>query len=249
MGGSSGELSQASEVDGVTALRQAGSTLKPFLYQLALQGRWLTAASLLDDRPLDLNTNSGLYAPQNYDKDFKGPVSVRTALASSLNTPAVRTIDIVTPNRLRERLYALGLTSLNEAGDYYGYSLALGAADVRLLDLANAYRALATQGLASPPHWTLTEPAPKAQRLLDVQSSFIIGDILSDRTARARTFGLESALATPFWAAVKTGTSKDMRDNWTMGYSRKYTVGVWVATPAARRCGMSRACTVRRRCG
>lgn len=226
--GSSGELSQASEVDGVTALRQAGSTLKPFLYQMALQGHWLTAASLLDDRPLDLNTNSGLYAPQNYDKDFKGPVSVRTALASSLNTPAVRTIDIVTPNRLRERLYALGLTSLSEAGDYYGFSLALGAADVRLLDLANAYRTLATQGISSAPHWTLTEPAPKAQRLLDVQSSFIIGDILSDRTARARTFGLESALATPFWAAVKTGTSKDMRDNWTMGFSRKYTVGVWV---------------------
>ena len=226
--GSSGELSQASEVDGVTALRQAGSTLKPFLYQLALQGHWLTAASLLDDSPLDLNTASGLYAPQNYDKDFKGPVSARTALASSLNTPAVRTIQMVTPTRLRERLYGLGLTSLNEPGDYYGYSLALGAADVRLLDLTNAYRALANQGMASPPHWAITEAAAKPQRLLDAPSSYIIGDILSDRTARARTFGLESALATRFWAAVKTGTSKDMRDNWTIGYSRRYTVGVWV---------------------
>ena len=226
--GSSGELSQASQVDGVTALRQAGSTLKPFLYQMALQGHWLTAASLLDDSPLDLNTASGLYAPQNYDKDFKGPVSARTALASSLNTPAVRTIEMVTPARLRERLFALGLTSLDQPGDYYGFSLALGAADVRLLDLANAYRTLANQGLASAPHWASNEPRAKPQRLLDIQSSFIIGDILSDRTARARTFGLESALATRFWSAVKTGTSKDMRDNWTVGYTRRYTVGVWV---------------------
>ncbi|WP_283150936.1 penicillin-binding protein 1C [Silvimonas soli] len=226
--GSSGDLSKAGAVDGVTSLRQAGSTLKPFLYQIALEGHWLTAASLLDDSPLDLQTASGLYAPQNYDKDFKGPVSARTALASSLNTPAVRTIEMVTPNRLRERLYALGLTSLNESGDYYGYSLALGAADVRLLDLANAYRTLADGGLQNPTRWLSADPKPQAVRLLDEKSSFIIGDILSDRTARARTFGLESALATRFWTAVKTGTSKDMRDNWAVGYSQRYTVAVWV---------------------
>ncbi|GGP27825.1 penicillin-binding protein 1C [Silvimonas amylolytica] len=226
--GSSGDLSRASDVDGVTALRQAGSTLKPFLYQLALQGRWLTAASLINDSPLDLNTVSGLYAPQNYDKDFKGPVSVRTALASSLNTPAVRTVEIVTPARLRERLVALGMNSLTESGDYYGYSLALGAADVRLLDLANAYRTLATGGMQNPLRWLATDTAQASKRLLDEQSSFIISDILSDRTARARTFGLESALATRFWTAVKTGTSKDMRDNWAVGYSRRYTVATWV---------------------
>ncbi|MBB5193145.1 penicillin-binding protein 1C [Silvimonas terrae] len=226
--GSSGDLSRAGDVDGVTALRQAGSTLKPFLYQLALQGHWLTAASLLNDSPLDLNTSSGLYAPQNYDKDFKGPVSVRTALASSLNTPAVRTIEMVTPARLRERLYTLGMTSLNEAGDYYGYSLALGAADIRLLDLANAYRTLATGGTQNPLRWLGSDPKPGSKRVLDEQSSFIISDILSDRTARARTFGLESALATRFWTAVKTGTSKDMRDNWAVGYSQRYTVATWV---------------------
>lgn len=226
--GSSGDLSRAGAVDGVTALRQAGSTLKPFLYQIALEGRWLTAASLLNDSPLDLRTSSGLYAPQNYDKDFKGPVSVRTALASSLNTPAVRTIEMVTPNRLRQRLYDLGLSSLSESGDYYGYSLALGSADVRLLELVNAYRTLATGGLGSPLRWQVRDPRPAPARQLDARSSFIISDILSDRTARARTFGLESALATRFWSAVKTGTSKDMRDNWAVGYSRRYTVGVWV---------------------
>ncbi|BCL75201.1 penicillin-binding protein [Jeongeupia sp. HS-3] len=226
--GSSGGLSRARDVDAVTAPRQAGSTLKPFLFQLALEGRWLTAASLLDDTPIDLQTASGLYAPQNYAKDFKGPVSVRTALASSLNVPAVRAVEIVTPNRLRERLYALGLTTLSESGDYYGYSLALGAADVRLVDLANAYRALADGGAYSPVRYRPAAKPPVLKAIADPASSFIVADILSDRTARSRTFGLESALATRYWSAVKTGTSKDMRDNWTVGFSRRYTVGVWV---------------------
>ncbi|WP_236687614.1 penicillin-binding protein 1C [Chromobacterium subtsugae] len=227
--GSSGRgLSNAAQVDGVTSLRQAGSSLKPFLYQMALQQRYLTAASLLDDSPLDLQTGAGLYAPQNYSKDFKGLVPVRTALASSLNIPAVRTIEMVTPNAFRDRLVQLGFASLTEDGDYYGYSLALGAADIRLLDLANAYRTLANQGLASPPRWTLADAKAKPTRLLDAASSFIIADILSDRTARALTFGLESALSTRYWSAVKTGTSKDMRDNWAVGFSRRYTVAAWV---------------------
>ncbi|MGR2681660.1 penicillin-binding protein 1C [Chromobacterium haemolyticum] len=231
--GSSGRgLSSAAEVDGVTSLRQAGSTLKPFLYQLALERHYLSAASLLGDSPLDLQTGSGLYAPQNYAKDFKGLVSARTALASSLNVPAVRAIEMVGPNALRDRLYRLGLSSLQQDGDYYGYSLALGAADIRLLELANAYRTLANQGLASPTRWTLADPKPKPQRLLNAASSFIIADILSDRTARARTFGLESALSTRYWSAVKTGTSKDMRDNWAVGFSRQRTVAVWVGNAA-----------------
>lgn len=243
--GSSGQLSTAPEVDGVTALRQAGSTLKPFLYQLALQERWLTAASLIDDSPLDLQTASGLYVPQNYGKDFKGLVSLRSALGSSLNIPAVRTLEMVTPQRLRDRLVDLGLSSLVEDGDYYGYSLALGSADVRLLDLANAYRVLANGGLYSLPRYLLHDAMPLVAgeknnvarkggattqwiRKVDAASSFIITDILSDRVARAQTFGFESVLSTPYWSAVKTGTSKDMRDNWVIGFSQTYTVGVWV---------------------
>lgn len=226
--GSSGNFSQAAEVDGVTAVRQAGSVLKPFLYQMALEGKWLTAASLLDDRPLNLGTQSGLYAPQNYASDFKGPVSFRTALASSLNIPAVRIIEIVTPEKFHQRLKALGMKTLDREGDYYGYSLALGAADIRLYDITNAYRTLANLGRQSELRWTLSTPISAQSQVLDAKSSFIIGNILSDRTARARGFGLESALGTRFWSAVKTGTSKDMRDNWTIGYSRHYTVGVWV---------------------
>ncbi|WP_245591041.1 penicillin-binding protein 1C [Deefgea rivuli] len=226
--GSSGDWSRATDVDFVLAERQAGSTLKPFLYQQAIAGRWLTAASLLDDSPLNLNTATGLYNPQNYDKSYKGPVSVRTALASSLNIPAVRTIQMVTPRAFRDQLFALGLSTLKQDGDFYGFSLALGGADVRLLDLSNAYRALANTGVYSLPRMISNSSAVNTQRVLDKASSFIVGDILSDRNARATTFGLENVLATRFWTAVKTGTSKDMRDNWSIGFSRKYTVGVWV---------------------
>jgi penicillin-binding protein 1C len=216
-----------SQVDGVAALRQAGSTLKPFLYQLALERGLLTAASLLDDSPIDVPTKGGLYIPQNYDHHFKGYASVRTSLASSLNIPAVRTLMLTGLERFHDRLRELGITSLRESAGYYGYSLALGSGDLSLLELANAYRTLANGGLFGSV--TLRPRAPEApRRVLDAGTSFIIGDILSDRAARSVTFGLSNELATTYWSAVKTGTSKDMRDNWCIGYSDRYTVGVWV---------------------
>ena len=227
--GSSGDLSSAADVDHVVAPRQAGSTLKPFLYELAIERRWLTAASILDDTPVDLATANGLYIPQNYDHDFKGPVSVRTALASSLNVPAVRTLVMVGPERFHQRLRSLGLTTLRESGDYYGYSLALGSAEVTLAELTNAYRALANRGRADP---IVLVPGSSSARgtshPMDPAAVTIVDDILSDRNARATTFGMDSVLATRGWSAVKTGTSKDMRDNWCVGFDGRYTVGVWV---------------------
>lgn len=256
--GSSGALSAAAQVDGVTSLRQAGSTLKPFLYAQAISEHRLTAASLLDDSPIDLPTGGGLYIPQNYDKHFKGWVSARTALASSLNVPAVRTLVMVSPRRFAQTLVSLGLP-LTQSGDYYGYSLALGSADVTLLTLTNAYRTLANGGRIGALHDrmaargaasvdantvdggaahgasingavdpTNARPAKPGTAIFSPQVSFIVGDMLSDRQARTRTFGLDSPLSTRYWTAVKTGTSKDMRDNWAVGYSRRYTVGVWV---------------------
>jgi len=214
-------------VDGVAALRQAGSTLKPFLYELALERRQITAASLMDDSAIDISTPSGMYAPQNYDKDFKGYVSVRTSLASSLNVPAVRTLMMTGLERFHERLRDVGLASLTQPADYYGYSLALGSAEVSLLELSNAYRTLANGGVYGGV--TLRpQQHPATRRVLDPRASFIVGDILADRAARSVTFGLKNELATTFWSAVKTGTSKDMRDNWCVGYSDRYTVGVWV---------------------
>jgi penicillin-binding protein 1C len=224
--GSSGEFSQAAEVDGVTALRQPGSTLKPFLYAQAIAERRLTAASLLDDSGTQIQTSGGLYIPQNYDHHFKGWVSARTALGASLNVPAVRTLVMVSPDAFHKQLGALGLP-LRETGDYYGYSLALGSAEVSLLQLTNAYRTLANGGRFSPTRFVSGAKA-EARPVLDPGAVFIVGDILSDPNARARTFGSDSILATRFWTAVKTGTSKDMRDNWAVGYSQRYTVGVWV---------------------
>ncbi len=236
--GSSGQLSQASEVDGVLALRQPGSTLKPFLYAQAIAERRLTAASLVEDSPAQITTAGGLYIPQNYDRQFKGWVSVRTALAASLNVPAVRTLVMVTPDAFHRQLGAVGLP-LRESGDYFGYSLALGSPEVPLLHLTNAFRTLANGGQASPVASALARggrqgavaPAdakPRFTPAIDPRAAFIVGDILSDGNARARTFGTDSVLATRFWTAVKTGTSKDMRDNWAVGWSERYTVGVWV---------------------
>jgi penicillin-binding protein 1C len=225
--GSSGSLSAAAEVDGVTAARQPGSTLKPFLYAQALAEQRITAASLLEDSPAHIATASGLYIPQNYDRQFKGWVSARTALGASLNVPAVRTLVMVSPDAFGRQLRALGLP-LKEGGDYYGYSLALGSAEVSLLHLTNAFRSLANGGLHTPVAMRpgLSRAAPV--RALDARAAFIVGDILADPYARARTFGTDSVLATRAWTAVKTGTSKDMRDNWAIGWSERYTVGVWV---------------------
>ena len=147
--GSSGDLSGASAVDGAAALRQPGSTLKPFLYGVAIEQRWLTAASLLDDSPLALTTPNGLYVPQNYERDFKGAISVRSALAASLNVPAVRTLQLVGVERFRQTLQSFGLSSVKHDGEYYGYGLALGGGDTSLLALTNAYRALANGGVVA----------------------------------------------------------------------------------------------------
>jgi penicillin-binding protein 1C len=226
--GSSGGLSRAAEVDGVLAQRQPGSTLKPFLYAEAIAEGRLTAASLLDDSSTQIHTASGLYIPQNYDRQFKGYVSVRTALAASLNVPAVRTLVMVSPEAFARQLRAAGL-ALAQSGDYYGYSLALGSPEVSLLALTNGYRTLANGGRFGETRFMAAQRvARRDSSAIDPRAAFIVADILSDSNARARTFGLDSVLGTRFWSAVKTGTSKDMRDNWAVGWSQRYTVGVWI---------------------
>ena len=223
--GSSGTFSDAPQVDGVLARRQPGSTLKPFVYELAFEKKLITPASLIDDSPAQIATSNGLYLPQNYDHDFKGWVSARTALGGSLNVPAVRVGAMLGPDALVARLNQFGL-ALGQPGGFYGNSLALGSADVTLLALTNAYRALANGGVYSPV--ALRNAARVSTRVADASAVYLVSDILADNNARARTFGLNSLLATRGFAAVKTGTSKDMRDNWCIGYTDRYTVGVWI---------------------
>ena len=226
--GNGATASSARFVDGVRAPRQAGSTLKPFLYELALEQRLLTAASLLDDSPVNLVTPAGLYVPQNYDKEFHGMVTARTALGASLNVPAVRALMLVGTDSFVSRLQSLGFGQITEDGDFYGYSLALGSAEVALWDLVNAYRTLANGGMAAALTLRPRDAKPVASRVLDPAAAWIVSDILADRGSRSLAFGLDNPLATRYWSAVKTGTSKDMRDNWCVGYSDRYTVGVWV---------------------
>ncbi|MEO5733390.1 MAG: penicillin-binding protein 1C [Rubrivivax sp.] len=241
--GSSGSgLSQAASVDAVLARRQPGSTLKPLVYASALQQRLITAASVLDDTPLQMGSGigAGVYQPQNHDHGFSGAVSVRTALASSLNVPAVRVGAMVGPDALWARLNDAGLR-VSESGGYHGHALALGSAEVSLLDLANAYRMLANGGWWSPlqgvPGAAMAASSspsstPAAHRVFEPAVAFIVGDILSDSAARSLTFGLDSPLPTRRWSAVKTGTSKDLRDGWCVGYTRRHTVAVWVGNAA-----------------
>lgn len=226
--GGIGGASTAPSVDGAQSYRQAGSTLKPFLYAQAIEKGYVTPASILDDSPVQLDTASGLYVPQNYDRAFKGPVSARAALAGSLNVPAVRTLLLTGVEPFRDRLWDSGYRGLTESGDYYGYSLALGSAEVTLVEQVAAYRSLALGGRWGALHVRKGETAGALRATTTPQAAWLVADMLADPNARAGTFGMESALRLPFWAAVKTGTSKAMRDNWCVGFSDRFTVGVWV---------------------
>jgi penicillin-binding protein 1C len=225
--GNQGRLSSARHIDGVKALRQAGSTLKPFLYGLAIENRHITAATRIVDDPLDVVLPSGTYAPQNYDRQFHGAASVRLALANSLNVPAVNVLKLIGTEQFMGGLLRFGFKHLREA-DHYGLSLALGSGQVSLEELVAAYRTIAQRGVYTP--LCKTEPCLETapQQAMLPGAAFIISDILSDNAARSEVFGSSSPLHQSFWSSAKTGTSRDMRDNWCIGFSREYTVGVWV---------------------
>lgn len=206
-----GGTASSEQIDGIQMRRQAGSTIKPFVYATAFDWRLLRPTSLLEDTPADISVSQGrIYHPKNYDQTFRGLVSVGDALGSSMNVPAVRALQLVGEHRVLERLRALGFERLQD-DEYYGPSLALGAIDVSLWELTHGYRQLAI------------EDSP-----FSISTRLSIFNILASPEHRRFTFGMDSLLKLPFPAAVKTGTSKDMRDNWCIGWTPQYTVGVWV---------------------
>ena len=218
-----------SQVDTVTTPRQPGSTLKPLLYALALEHGW-TAATLVEDGPLEQPIGVGLHAYRNYSGQHYGPLRVREALGNSLNVPAIRTIDFVGVEAFLERLHRLGFQSLSQAAAYYGNGLALGNGEVTLLELVQAYAALARQGVFEPLHVVSPEassPAPR-RRVYSAEVSTLIADILADPEARRLEFRRANLLRFPVETAVKTGTSSDYRDAWAVGFSQHYTAGVWM---------------------
>lgn len=216
------------QVNGVLAPRPPGSTWKPFLYGIALEQGW-TAAKIIPDLPLHALTEKGDFTPRNFDEKFHGPVRLRTALACSYNVPAVRVVEQLGVDVLLARLRDLGFSHLTKDANHYGLGLTLGGADASLLELVCAYSTLANNGALVRPKVFLgeNEPGPKRQ-IYSPEVAALLTDILSDKDARAPAFGPYSALSFPFPCAVKTGTSKNFRDLWTVGYTRDYTVGVWV---------------------
>ena len=238
------------QVNGAWAARSAGSTFKPFTYLIALE-QGATPATVVADVPTEFATPTGVFAPVNYRRRCHGPVRYRMALANSLNIPAVKVLEAVGgPAALLPRLQACGLSTLNADPERYGLGLTIGNAEARLLELANAYACLARLGsyrpyrlirepgcpqapvpprTARPSAPPLDQPAVEQEtRLFDASAAFLIADMLADNRARALEFGPDSALRFDFPVACKTGTSTDFRDNWALGYTPEFTVGVWV---------------------
>jgi penicillin-binding protein 1C len=219
----------AGKNDGVVALRQPGSTLKPFLYELAFERRIVRPTSILADVPTTYAI-PGLrsYSPGDYSQRFAGPVRARIALADSLNVPAVRVLSEVGVPSFLDRLRALGFRHLTSDADHYGLGLALGDGEVTLEELAGAYATIANGGRLVHLH-ALADAAGAPAATVGAGSEWsLVTDMLADAHARARAFGVASLLRTSFPSAVKTGTSSDFRDTWTVGFTRDYTVATWV---------------------
>lgn len=239
------------------ALRQPGSTMKPFTYASAME-LGMTPADVIWDTPVEIGIpGQPVYRPVNYDRTFHGPMGMRMALANSFNIPAVQTLRLVGVDYLLNTMRRVGISTLSEDASLYGVSLTLGGGEVSLLEFANAYGVFANVGTYVPPTSILCIidsadnilyqyengcPQDSANftsntvdrrgfgtQVMDSRVAFIITDMLSDNTARSLAMGSRSALYTPnIGTSVKTGTTNDIKDNWTVGYTRNVVVGVWV---------------------
>jgi penicillin-binding protein 1C len=193
---------------------------------LALE-RGATPATIVADVRSSFPADGGFYRPENYNRRCYGPVRYRTALASSLNIPAVKVLLAAGgPAALHERLREVGLTTLNRPPEIYGLGLTLGNCEARLLEMTNAYASLARLGEFQP--WRVTGTnTTTPRRYSRPELVWQIADILSDNSARTLAFGMNSALRFDYPVACKTGTSTDFRDNWTIGFTPEFSVGVW----------------------
>ncbi len=230
------------KVNIATSLRQPGSSIKAVMYSAALS-KGFTAATILDDSPVTYySPGAPIYSPVNYDSRFHGKVSLRIAFANSFNVPAVKTLNQIGVTAMVDMAKKMGIKSWGNPKQY-GLSLTLGAADVTMLDMATVYGTLSNQGIEIDLNPILkvtdtkgdileqkTKQNPNFEnRVLDPGIAFIISNILADNNARAMEFGTNSPLYMPgHTVSVKTGTSDNKRDNWTIGYTPNYVVTVWV---------------------
>lgn len=213
-------------VNGVLALRQPGSALKPFVYAAAFENGFLPSDKIKDEDTFF----EGGFRPKNYDEEYHGDVTLRRALGCSYNIPAVAVAQKLGVGRVLETLRNVGFSTLTKPAQDYGLGIALGNGEVSLLELANAYRALANGGVWTPVRFALDPAAYQTgapHRAISAQAAFMTTNILADNAARSPAFGLNSPLNLPFSFAAKTGTSKDYRDNIAAGYNKRFTAAVW----------------------
>lgn len=228
-------------IDGVRRPRQTGSVIKAFVFALAFD-EGAGPGDLIDDAPYVATGASREFRPRNYDKRFRGELTLREALAQSVNVPAVRVLAAHGPDDLAALLRRSGITLPDST---YGLSMALGAAEVDLLHLTAAYASFARGGRSVRP--VIMEPAgiQSGERVVSRQAAYLVTDVLSDNDARSPAFGRSSALRFDFPVSAKTGTSSDFHDNWVIGSSGRVTVGVWVGnfdrTPLRRASGVTGA--------
>jgi len=221
-----------------TALRQPGSSIKVVTYSAALSASF-TAVTSIDDSPIAFaSAGAPTYSPVNYDGRFHGLMTLRLALANSINIPAVKTLNTIGISTMVELGKKMGISTWKDPGSY-GLAITLGAADVKMVDMATVYGVLANEGnrininpflkITNAQGNILEEKKIEKNRVLDSGVAFIISDILSDNQARAMEFGTNSPLTIlNHTVSVKTGTSDNKRDNWTIGYTPSYLVAVWV---------------------
>lgn len=211
------------QINGALSRRCPGSTLKPFTYALAFDKGFYTPKMMLADVPVQY---AG-YVPLNYDREYRGFVTVEEALVDSLNIPAVEVLDRIGYRNLYYFLERLGISTLDKAPEYYGLSLALGSCEVKLLELANAYAALARMGVYMPVRYLEDGDLNASKRVISEASSYLIANILSDteRLKAIRIYRNDNIYPKVAW---KTGTSYDHKDAWTISYNPEYTVGVWL---------------------
>lgn len=220
------------EVNIVTTPRQPGSSFKPIYYAQALADGVITPATVFEDKPTDFNG----YKPQNASRTFSGDISVRNALSRSLNIPSVLVMQKLGIDKSIQAAKNLGITTIDESKNY-GLSLALGSAEASLLQMTNAYAAFANQGqqyttnvvkqIDDKYDSTIYTTNEKSKQAISPAGAYLISSILSDNAARAPIFGSSLTVA-GHTAAVKTGTTDDQRDAWTIGYTPQLAIGVWV---------------------
>ena len=224
-------MERGSQIDAVLTPRQPGSSLKPFLYALAVSTGW-TAATRIEDSPLAQAVGSGLHSYRNYSRVYYGEIPLRVALGNSLNVPAIKAVQWTGVRDFLDFLRGAGFESLSASPEHYGEGLALGNGEVTLYELVRGYAALANRGVWRPLRHlrgdSFDNERVKPHSIVSPEVASVIGDILSDPQARRLEFGSDGLLRFPVETAVKTGTSTDYRDAWAVGYSANFTVGVWM---------------------